>query len=59
MLTKDCKKILKDVYELDVDTLSEEELELITKTIVKNNRKKIDLIETKINICDKEENKEV
>ncbi len=58
MLTKESKEFLKEVYELDDEKYTENEIEELTKVIVKHNKKKVDLIETKLNIIDKLEKKE-
>lgn len=58
MLTKESKEFLKEVYELDDEKYTENEIEEFTKVIVKHNKKKVDLIETKLNIIDKLEKKE-
>ena len=58
MLTKESKEFLKEVYELDDEKYTENEIEEMTKVIVKHNKKKVDLIETKLNITDKLEKKE-
>lgn len=58
MLTKESKEFLKEVYELDDDKYTENEIEELTKVIVKHNKKKVDLIETKLNIIEKLEKKE-
>ena len=58
MLTKESKEFLKEVYELDDEKYTENEIEELTKVIVKHNKKKVDLIETKLNIIDKIEKKE-
>lgn len=58
MLTKESKEFLKEVYELDDEKYTENEIEELTKVIVKHNKKKVDLIETKLNIIEKLEKKE-
>lgn len=58
MISKDTKKLLNDVYELDSEVYTEEEMELLLNTIINNNKKKVELVEEKLNISDSLDKKE-
>lgn len=58
MISKDTKKFLNDVYELDSKLYTEEEIEILINTIINNNKKKVELVEEKLNISDSLDKKE-